>query len=359
MGWRGHQAFAGSFKPRYIVLYWVVYLFFTFSFIIFQRMGLGQGILGASVPWLGGYSLAFIFYAFFIVVLIDLVRLADKWWSFIPHHIKHAPAKIGLSVLLIILGLMVYGTWNALHPVVTEYDISIEKDAGDAKELHAVMVSDLHLGAIVDEERLDRLVNQINERKPDIVFLVGDVIDGNIGPFVEHNMGATLARLNPRLGTYMVLGNHDGMRQNIIPYMEEAGVAVLVDRYQLIDNSFYLVGRGNRGHFGESPGQGGLQEVLAGVDMKRPVILMDHNPSNLEEAEQNSVDLQLSGHTHQGQLFPGNLITGNMYDIDWGYLQKGNLQVIVSNGFGTWGPPIRIGNKPEIVDIKIKFTGSL
>lgn len=360
VGWRGHQAFRGSFKPGFIILYWIVYLLFAFSFIIFEKIGLGQGILKTSTSWLGGYSLAFLFYAFFMVIFIDLIKLADKWWSFIPHRIKHAPAKTGAAVLLLLLGLMGYGTWNALHPVFRYYEINLEKNAGEMQELNAIMVSDLHLGAIVDSRRLVDLVDRINECNPDIIFLVGDVIDGNVTPFVEQDMAATLSRLRPRFGTYMVLGNHDGMRQNVVPYVQAAGIKVLIDQYQLINGSFYLVGRSNRGHgLGSSLDQAPLDSVLATLDKSRSIILLDHNPSNLDEAESNGIDLQLSGHTHQGQMFPGNIITSNMYDVDWGYWQKGNLQVVVSDGFGTWGPPIRIGNKPEIVKLKIKFNSKI
>lgn len=97
---------------------------------------------------------------------------------------------------------------------------------------------------------------------------------------------------------------------------------------------------------------------MEGLDRSLPVILLDHQPSHLEEAREQGVDLQLSGHTHQGQLFPFNLITKRIFATDWGYLRQGDFQIIVSSGYGTWGPPIRIGNHPEIVDITIHFTGA-
>ncbi|HOV43194.1 MAG TPA: metallophosphoesterase, partial [Syntrophothermus lipocalidus] len=93
----------------------------------------------------------------------------------------------------------------------------------------------------------------------------------------------------------------------------------------------------------------------AGIDRSRPIILMDHQPIDLDEALNEGVDLQLSGHTHLGQLFPNRFVTRRVYEVDWGYLRKDNLQVIVSCGFGTWGPPIRVGNHPEIVVINVRF----
>ncbi|WP_407313306.1 hypothetical protein [Desulfosporosinus sp. SB140] len=94
---------------------------------------------------------------------------------------------------------------------------------------------------------------------------------------------------------------------------------------------------------------------MQGVDHSLPIILMDHQPSHLEEPVGQGVDLQLSGHTHAGQLFPIRLITSRIFEDDWGYLRKGNFQLIVSSGYGTWGPPIRVGNTPEIVDITMTF----
>lgn len=355
VGWRGHQAFRGALKTRQIILYWVIYGLFTSSCILVERLGLGNGVLNEGLSWLGGYSLAFIYYAFLILVLIDIIRLADRWWSIIPHRIKHAPAEIGLVVVLLIIGLLGYGTWNAFHPVFTNYDITIAKDAGKMQELHAVMVSDLHLGAIVNKGRLEKMVELINERHPDIVFLVGDVVDENIQPFVREHMAETLSQLNPRLGIYMVKGNHDGYGQNAGPYLQAVGINLLEDRYCLVDNSFYLIGRSNRSFDRAGENRRSLDKIMVGIDKNRPIILLDHVPYDLSEAEDNGVDLQLSGHTHQGQMFPNNLITREMYDIDWGHLKKGKYQIVVSTGVGTWGPPIRIGNTPEIVDLHIRF----
>ncbi|MGE5391410.1 MAG: metallophosphoesterase [Deltaproteobacteria bacterium] len=355
VGWRGHQAFRGVLKPRQIILYWVVYAFFTSSFVLAERLGLSDGVLNEGLSWLGGYSLAFIYYAFLLLVLIDIIRLADRWWSIIPHRIKHAPAEVGLFVLVILAGLLGYGTWNAFHPVYVNYDIYITKDGGPINNVHAVMVSDLHLGVIVNKSRLEKLVTSINSRHPDIVFLVGDVVDENRKPFVEENMADVLGQIKPPLGVYMVTGNHDGHGEDVTSYLKAAGVKLLSDQNCLVGDSFYLVGRSTRQH-GVDPGdRPALAEVMKGIDIKRPIILLDHNPANLDDAQNNKVDLQLSGHTHQGQLFPNNYITGSIYDIDWGYLKKCDLQVVVSTGFGTWGPPIRIGNTPEIVDLHIRF----
>ncbi|PKM76714.1 MAG: metallophosphoesterase [Firmicutes bacterium HGW-Firmicutes-15] len=356
VGWRGQQAFSNFIPSGYGKIYWAVFLLIASSFILVERLESGSGsFFSEGLKWVGAYSVAFLFYAFLILVVIDILILLDRWRGFIPQVIKKSPANIGITVICLLVGLLVYGTWNAWNPVFSHYEINISKNTNGPQSLHAIMISDLHLGTIVNNERLTEVVNQINQQEPDLVFLVGDVIDEDIAPFLEHNMTLTLSGLRPRLGTYMVLGNHDGHGKEVVPYLEAAGVTVLNDQYALIDSSFYLIGRGNRGHQNTNASRLELDDLMAGVDKKLPIVLLDHNPSDLEEARVNGVDVQLSGHTHQGQMFPNNLITGSMYELDWGYLRKDTLQVVVSTGFGTWGPPIRIGNTPEVVDLTINF----
>ena len=170
-------------------------------------------------------------------------------------------------------------------------------------------------------------------------------------------MAASLQKLKAPYGVFAVTGNHEyfGGVQKSVAYIQEGNVKVLQDTAVKIDDAFYLIGR--KDLTGKSFGdlRRPLNEVMDGVDKNLPLILMDHQPFHLEEAEQNGIDLQLSGHTHHGQLFPFNLITNKVYEKSWGYLRKGETQYYVSCGVGTWGPPIRIGNRPEIVQIKVRF----
>lgn len=352
IAWRARQAFV---PPRYKWIYWLSCLLLLAFFIILRSVKPGTGTLGTVLTWLGSYSLAAFFYAFLVVLLLDIVRKADDWLGFIPSSLKPSPPRIGLGVIILLVGILTYGTWNAWHPVLQPYEINIAKQVNGAKSLHAVMVSDLHLGTIVDRERLSHIVELINQQNPDLVIMAGDVIDGDMGPFVDQRMDEVLLELKPKLGTFMVLGNHDGRAGEEVTCLQAAGVTVLRDQYQLVDNRFYLVGRDNRGFQPSSRAKNDLKEVMKGINQDLPIILIDHNPSNLEEALTGGVDLQLSGHTHQGQMFPNNFVTASMYEVDWGYLKKERLQVVVSTGVGTWGPPIRIGSTPELVDLLIHF----
>ncbi|NPV89152.1 MAG: metallophosphoesterase [Firmicutes bacterium] len=358
VGWRGRQAFDRYIPRRWgTAVYWVVYLLIATSYIVVDRMNLpvGSAVKSAAV-WVGPYTIAFMFYAFWVLLLIDILRLLDWKLKFIPSVLKQNRAWVGAAAILLILGILGYGTWNARNPVVTSYQLQIPKTVSGDKQLHAVVLSDLHLGRIIDRERLEHIIAQVNKLNPDIVLLAGDVIDGDARPYIEQDMGSVFRQLQPRLGTYMVLGNHDNMRNDdTIKVIQDSGIILLRDQYRLIDNRFYLVGR-NYPSRGFVPGpQPKLASVMAGIDRQLPIIMLKHNPQDLEEARTNQVDLQISGHTHQGQLYPLHLITERMYEIDWGHLQKDGFQLIVSTGVGTWGPPIRVGNTPEIVDLRIEF----
>lgn len=353
IGWRGWQGF-GRFTGRISLLYWFLFFLLVFSFFIGRfANNVLPGYLSKIFTWFGSYWLAAFVYMLVILLLIDIVRILDHWLHFIPAAVKNSPGMVAFTTLGVLLLLMIYGTINARDFVVTSYNITIPKTA-NIDQLHVIMVSDLHLGDIVDNNRLKAAVEEINRRQPDLILFVGDIVDDDVASFKRQQMDLTLNKLEAELGKYAVLGNHEyigGQWKKTIADLEAAGITVLRDQYKLIADSFYLVGRDDIRNENRST----LEKLISGIDKSRSVILMDHNPSELEEGNTNQIDLQLSGHTHRGQFAPLNLVTNKMYEVDWGYLQKDHMQVIVSNGFGTWGPPIRIGNKGEIVEIFIKF----
>jgi hypothetical protein len=155
-----------------------------------------------------------------------------------------------------------------------------------------------------------------------------------------------------------ITGNHEyiGGVEDAYKYLTEHGITVLRDASTKVADSLYVVGREDLSKKSFARGtRKPLHEVMADVDRSWPIILMDHQPFRLNEAAENGVDLQLSGHTHHGQLWPFHFITRKMYEVSWGYKKKGETHYYVSCGVGTWGPPVRIGNKPEIVNIKLAF----
>jgi len=191
------------------------------------------------------------------------------------------------------------------------------------------------------------------------VLLVGDIVDEDIKPVIDRNLGETLKKLRAKFGVFAVPGNHEfiGKIDKSVNYLEQHGITVLRDSVIKIDDGFYLVGRDDvsGAHFNHFKRKS-LADILEKTNRNLPIIVMDHQPVALEESEKEGVDLHLSGHTHHAQLLPLNLITQAMYKISRGYARFGNTHFYVSSGYGTWGPPVRIGNTPEIVEIRLIFT---
>jgi predicted MPP superfamily phosphohydrolase len=363
VGLRGWQSLGSRIPFLPAKVYWAVFWFIALSYLA-GRLGeiYAPGVWSKKLILIGSYWLGAMYYFFLILIVIDLVRWLDKVVGFLPGWVPSSPRvapAIGLAVVALVSGLVIYGSWNALHPRVQRYDLTIRKPAGDLKELRAVLISDTHLGIIVGRDRLKEMVATVNKLAPDIVLLAGDIIDERIDPFVEGRMAEVLRDVRTKYGVFAVLGNHEyigGQSEEAVRHLEEAGIRVLRDEWVKVADSFYVVGRessSGQGFTREAASQ--LSAIISEVDGRVPVILMDHEPNRLAEAEAAGVDLQLSGHTHVGQLFPNRLITRRVYEVDWGLLRKGDFQVIVTSGYATWGPPMRVGNRPELVEMVIRF----
>ncbi|KLU58606.1 putative metallophosphoesterase [Peptococcaceae bacterium CEB3] len=359
VGLRGWQFFFSYLPLLPPTVYWIGFWIVAMAYLAGR---LGERVLPETVGHIlnviGSYWLGIMFYALLVLAAVDLMRGLNDKFRFSPHFLSRGP-WLGWAIFLVLLGLVLYGLRNARHPIVNHYNLTIGKKAGSLGELHIVLISDIHLGAIMNNGRLAELVESVNALKPDLVLLGGDVIDENVERVIRQDMRMNLSRLQAPFGVYAVLGNHEylgGHVREALAYMAEAGVHMLRDSSVKVADSFYLVGRDDRSarHF-TGRLRRPLADLLEGLDRSLPVIVLDHQPSHLEEAERAGVDLQLSGHTHKGQLFPIQLLTRRLFADDFGLLEKDDFRVIVSSGFGTWGPPLRVGNRPEIVEITVRF----
>jgi uncharacterized protein len=168
-------------------------------------------------------------------------------------------------------------------------------------------------------------------------------------------MHEILAKLKAKYGVYAILGNHDYYANAVKAgkYLEMSGINVLADQSVVIDDRFVLVGRKDYSQHNRMP----LEKILNGINKSLPVILLDHQPIHLAEAIHNKVDVQLSGHTHNGQIFPINLIVSKIFELAYGYRKIEDTHFYVSSGLGLWGAPIRLGTQSEIVNMKLHFRG--
>lgn len=346
-------------KIIYLVFFILLALLFPASEVFQNSL---PGTAGLWLAILGGYSMVAVSYMFLLLLIIDLFRMIDKRIiGFVPKVIReHKGTPIVLSALVVatVITALLYGGWNAQNPVVKEYSLTVDKKAGSLKGLKIAMVSDIHYGAIINAERLNSMVRIVNDLQSDIIVLAGDITEGAPRQEEAKKLADKLGEMKAKYGKFAVPGNHDRGLYNddteLSRYFKEAGVNVLTDKYLKVQDSFYVIGRNDLGYRGESREE--LRLLMNGVDTSMPLILLDHQPFNLTDAEKNGVDLQLSGHTHVGQIFPINLITGQVYELDWGLLHKDKYNLIVSSGYGTWGPPLRLGSNSEVVSITVKFS---
>jgi uncharacterized protein len=363
IGLRGWQGIGSSIPMLNSRIYWIIFWIASISYILAQLLERYLPLfLSETFEVIGGYWMAAMFYLLLVLPIIDLIRLLNRRIRFLPERFtqnESTALMVSVFVLISLTLLMIYGTWSGRSPRVSKYDIHISKEGGKPDKLKVVMVSDIHLGNIIDNSRLTVMVDRINELEPDLVLIPGDIIDSRLEPFTRQRMAENFRRLKTRYGVFASLGNHDGMggsADDTTREFENAGMRVLRDEVLLINDSFYIIGRDDPAVFrGRDGKRKDLAEILEGVDRSKPIMLMDHQPRELDAAEKEGIDLQVSGHTHRGQFFPNNLITNKIFEVDYGYLKKGNFNTIVSSGFGTWGPPIRIGSRSEIVEIRISI----
>jgi predicted MPP superfamily phosphohydrolase len=265
--------------------------------------------------------------------------------------------RLGLIVISLVSVIVVAGHINALWINVKEIPLTIHKKVSGAPEVKILMASDIHLGALIGERREKHLLDIIREQKPDLVLLCGDLVDGEIAPVLRKKLGRHIQEIQTPLGVYAISGNHEyiGGIDKTLPYLKSIHIRMLIDEVITLPNGIQLVGRNDH-----SAGRGAnapkpLPELISGIDREKPIVVMNHQPFNLQEAADSQVDLHLSGHTHNGQLWPFNYITKAMFELSWGYLKKGDTHFYVSSGYGTWGPSVRTGNRPEVVIFKLKF----
>jgi uncharacterized protein len=358
---RGWQALPAGSVIRKIYLY--IFILVSLSFIIGRVLErFYQCPLSDIFVWIGSFWFAAILYFLILILIFDITRSintsAPIYPAFATFNYEKTKQIVFLFSVLLVGGLLLYGYYNAKNIKITKLDISLSKNAGELKELKIAMLSDMHLGNIISNSRLEEIVEKTNSLNPDIILLAGDIVDEDLGPVIKNNLGEMLRNFKSKYGTYGITGNHEyiGGVEEACSYLNEHNITMLRDTAIKIDNSFYLIGREDRDISRmTNKRRKSLAEILKEVDKTVPLVLMNHQPSELDETIKNEIDVQFSGHTHHGQLFPLNYITNIVFEISKGYLKKGQTHFYVSNGVGTWGPPVRIGNSPEIVEINIKF----
>lgn len=308
----------------------------------------------------GYYWAAFFLYSVMLFLGIDLFRLIDRINNYrltasIPSWERPLlPAISGTLVVVMTLVLLLIGTWLARRPRIREYDIQLEKPLRRA--MRVILLSDIHFGSLVSTSDLKIMRDAVNACKPDLILLAGDLIDNSTELIAATHFPDRMRELKATFGVYGILGNHEYINaaaEDVVSLYEAAGIRVLRDEHVLIDHQLTLLGRDDKDtHFTGTESRLDPAALISECRPDLPVLLMQHQPSDLNEIASAGADLTVAGHTHRGQLFPLNVINAlnkKNYQVSFGHRLIGQLHVVISSGYGTYGPPIRLGSRAEIV----------
>lgn len=346
-------------------------IFIGLAFILPEDNFLRRPLFKIGAYWLG-ISLYLILY----VAVIDLLRwiyskvFKDKYNEF------YARTICTLLIIILTAVTSIYGIINAKIVRTTEYDITINKDGGNFKEMTIAMFGDPQFGYNIGEYHLKQAVDIINKNDVDIVCVVGDIFDNQYSAIKHPDKLIDLFnQIKSKYGMYAVLGNHDveepilcGFTFNdddlenklaskeMLDFIKKSGMVLLYDENVIINDSVNLYGRADQ----ERPNLGNITRKESGdifkeVDTTKPLFVLDHEPREYDELEKAGVDLMMAGHTHDGQLWPTKIATDIIWENAYGLWVKNAFHAITTSGLGLFGPNMRVGTIAEVCIIHVKF----
>lgn len=329
------SSYSGGIKTLLTILYWIGALSVFASFIT-RDWKISTGF-AHNLYELGNGWLIFTLYMVILLLLFDILKIFNI-------HVRYA----FYYSLFITLCALSFGYYRFLNPSVKVINIPVSKSVESYQHpFRIVAISDVHLGNGMTLERLKDNIELINKQNPDLILIGGDLIDNGVKTLYDLNMSEELQKLKAPYGIYMVVGNHEYISdiKESEKFIATTPIRLLRDTTVTIMNAIELVGRDDRMNHNRKT----LNTLMADVDRSKTVILLDHQPYDLQHAVSEGIDLQFSGHTHRGQVWPLSLLTDHMFEHSYGMKQFGDTHVYVSSGLSLWGPPFRIGTQNEIV----------
>lgn len=340
-------------KLFYAIVFWGLTLLFFVRMFLGDTFPLSISLLVSNLAFT--WLVAVVYFAM-IALGIDILRLFNSFLNFFPSFIKNNPLDsariIVISVIAFVSLLLVYGSYNFNNPKIKNVTVEMKKPL-PGNQMRIVLISDIHLSSYINGTHLDKYIDLINSQNPHLVLIAGDIVDRNLQPLIDWDIASRFKKIDSKYGVFAISGNHEyygGERERLYDYLRSSGITLLLDSVAVIEGTVQIAGREDRTNSKRKE----LTEILVNTDKNLPIILMDHQPFGLNEAIENGVDLQLSGHTHNGQFWPGNLIVKWMYEVGYGYKKIKDTHFYVSSGIGLWGPKYRIGTSSEIVTIDLK-----
>lgn len=338
------------------VLFWIVAFAYFAGRIAEHR---GMDLLASPLVKTGSWWIGAMVYLTLLFLLVDFFRTLNWMFNFsdiFRFSWSSAKGKTAVTVVYALSALILAaGYLSAKIPAIKRVSIQLTKTVPGGSQ-KVVLVSDLHLGLMTSKRMINKMVKLINHENADLVLIAGDIFDEDPGPVIKNNLGDNLKNLNARHGVFAVLGNHEffGDAEVAQKYMKDHNITVLRDSVALLSNGIAVAGREDitARRINGGPRKS-LDELLSDTDESKPLFLMDHQPFKLAETAEHNVDLQVSGHTHNGQMWPFNYLIRRMFEISRGYGKIKNTHFYVSSGYGTWGPPIRTNSRSEIVVLEV------
>ena len=352
-------------------------------FIMFAFPVTGALVPDGPVCWFfqkwGNIFIGYLMYFFGVLLLVRIVQLPFRIARRIRKDDSRRPSRKAAAVLAAVLLagtvlINVCGTYTAHNVRTTGYEISKEL-IGQDEPLRIVMIGDLHIGVNSTPQLYIDMVDAVNAAEPDLVLVAGDIVTSSFGAMRDPDVySGILSGLNPKYGTYVVYGNHDvdepllggftfigrdnALRNPAMPgFLENCGWTLLTDEVARIDelNGLCIAGRRDESRPGEGlKERASLSDLLSETDADEPIILLEHEPYDFDTMGDLGVDFAVSGHTHDGQIFPGNILSRIMSPQSYGFKEWGKAQAVVTSGVGYYGPPIRFGTISEITVIDAK-----
>jgi hypothetical protein len=314
--------------------------------------GTGNRWINALVL-IGYYALPLLLYLVLTVVPVDLavglLRLAGIASRDTVRSRRFRMWRLAVSLGVPLL-VVAFGAINHRVLRAREYRIEIPRRSSAARELTIVFMADLHFRDLTSGRLLEELSAKVNIKKPDLILVGGDFLEGDRRDEDTGRYERAFRRMTSKYGIYGVPGNHEGFsRTGTAGFLERAGIRFLQDEVVTVDDALALAGRKDA----RSRNRKSVAALLSASRQDLPVILLAHRPTEFDEARGAGVDIQLSGHTHHGQLFPVNLVTRRQYDLSWGHLERGGAHLFVTSGVQGWGPPVRTVGASEILVIHV------
>jgi uncharacterized protein len=341
-----------EYRHWYVLIYWLIAAIYPVSETFSYR---GINFLAKVLSNITEYLLPFYLYLFLFVLLFDVLLFVSRMGGIFSSEIRRSFCfrfYLLFAIIILSIAVVIAGAINLNFIRISKYSIEVPKRHTRIDHLRVAFVADLHIQQNTPFSIVEQFVRKVNAIQPDLMLYGGDMVEGDDENETTESIESALRNIHSKYGAYGVPGNHEfygGQEQG--SFFRKSGIILLGDSIIRIDNSFFLAGRNDQ-HFGQRKA---VNEILGNVAPDLPVILMDHRPTELKEVSRTAADIQFSGHTHNGQMFPINLITRHVYDLSWGHKKIRNTHFFVTSGLRLWGYPVKTAGKSEIMQVDIYF----